>query len=110
MEDPMLELSKMLQQCFEDQKQFYYQNTTFVFSAKVPMLLGSDGAPRCKYTGVKGGGHPLRTTFNNQDEQFMPTVLVQSSDMNFQLKDFWKGYEKQLEYEKGKDEKDIESM
>ncbi len=110
-QDPLLDLLNVWREWFKPQRfESVSKNVTLIFRQDVPLMLGSDGAPRCKYTGVKGGGHKFRFTFNDQHGDLVPTVFMQGVGMNFQLKHFWAGYEKQQKYEKGKDKTEIDGM
>eukprot|EP01084_Bolivina_argentea_P311194 538632_1 len=71
-------------------------------------LLGSDGKPRCKYTKIKGAGHPCRYVFNLQHENYVAVVWIQNRQFYFRLKQFWRLWFIQLMNELGKAESEID--
>ena len=72
------------------------------------MMIKSDGCPKNKITGIKGGGHRLRYGTNKQCAEYVAVVPVQHNDFLFTLDDYWDFYTEQATNEKKM--KKIDSM
>ena len=108
--DPMLDLNHSIRRTNPTDRDcdLIHLNSRICFCFDLSrVLLKSDGAPRNKITGFKGGGHVLRFTFNKQSGRWTAHVLVQNEEFVFTVQQCWDLYDKQQKEERGKSKKEI---
>lgn len=70
-------------------------------------IVKSDGCPRNKITGIKGGGHILRYSYGLESGAYTDKVLIQNEKMCYRLGDYYDEYEKQIRKERNLKKQDI---
>ena len=76
--EPILNLCESVERYGTDTIHYRHKETfSFALSR---MMIKSDGCPKNKITGIKGGGHRLRYGTNKQCAEYVAVVPVQHND------------------------------